>query len=380
MHPGLRISIGALMRLIALFALELAIFQRVLFLVLIPPISMALLSLNLAVLFAFRWLPPYLANRIAGLLSGGLISIFVLVGYYVMTADPRNPELGIARRKLLGSFLERPGRFPARPGRRFGGVASACRPVGTGGGSHPTGLGRSRDGLVWRLDGQPAGGGDGSRTYGPPLRRAKHLLKPPVDDQCRGLTMVSRFQTSTGAIMVLVVVVAIELVMFQGVLEIVLSPSIAPVLLAFNLGLYYLLARPPKLKTRIVGMIWGGIAASVAFAAYKSLGNPAGTNGPGLLGWLLERGFMLRLGREAISATINEFEGIDESLADGGRCHLIGLFVRFLDLRCIGLDWGAFLRASTEAVCFAMARRSRALRIESCSVFSSSSREGSSVR
>jgi hypothetical protein len=104
MRSGLRISIGALMRLIALFALELAMLQRVLFLIMIPPISMAVLSLNLAVLFAFRWLPPYMATRIAGLLSGGLISIFVLVGYYVMTADPHNPALGITG-KVLGAHL-----------------------------------------------------------------------------------------------------------------------------------------------------------------------------------------------------------------------------------------------------------------------------------
>jgi hypothetical protein len=106
MRPGLRISIGALMRLIALFALELAMLQRVLFLIVIPPISMALLSLNLAVLFAFRWLPPSMATRIAGLLSGGLISIFVLVGYYVMTADPHNPALGVAGKALGACFSD----------------------------------------------------------------------------------------------------------------------------------------------------------------------------------------------------------------------------------------------------------------------------------
>src|SRR5262249_47417492 len=90
MRRGPRLSIGTLMRLIALFALELAMFQRVLFLVVVPPITMAIVSLNLAVLYAFRWLPPTLAGRIAGLLSGGLISIFVLVGYYVATAG-HNP-------------------------------------------------------------------------------------------------------------------------------------------------------------------------------------------------------------------------------------------------------------------------------------------------
>lgn len=91
------------MWLIALFALEMAMFQRVFFLVAIPPITMAVVSLNLAVLFAFRSLPPFMARRIAGMLSGGLISIFVLVGYY-LTADPTSPALGMGG-KVLGGFL-----------------------------------------------------------------------------------------------------------------------------------------------------------------------------------------------------------------------------------------------------------------------------------
>jgi hypothetical protein len=103
MRRGVRISIGTLMRLIALFALELAMFQGVLFLIVIPPITMAVVSLNLAVLFAFRWLPPSISMRIAGLLSGGLISIFVLVGYYVMTAK-HNPTLGVIA-NVLGDHL-----------------------------------------------------------------------------------------------------------------------------------------------------------------------------------------------------------------------------------------------------------------------------------
>jgi hypothetical protein len=111
MHRGPKISIGSLMRLIALVALELAMFQRVLFLIVIPPISMAVVSLNLAVLFAFRWLPRAMANRIAGLLSGGMISIFVLVGYY-LTADPRNPAFG-AGGKMLSAFLS--GLAASRP-------------------------------------------------------------------------------------------------------------------------------------------------------------------------------------------------------------------------------------------------------------------------
>src|SRR4051794_20745711 len=105
MRRRFRLSIGALMRLIALFALELAMLQRVLFLIVIPPVTMAVVSLNLAVLFAFRWLPASLATRIAGLLSGGLISIFVLVGYYVMPAgDMHDPALGIIC-KVCGAYF-----------------------------------------------------------------------------------------------------------------------------------------------------------------------------------------------------------------------------------------------------------------------------------
>jgi hypothetical protein len=102
MTQGSRISIGSLMRLIALIALEMAMFKGLFPLILIPPATMAIVSLNLVVLFAFRSLPPRMANRIGGMLCGGLISIFVLVGYY-LTADSHT-MLGVGG-KALGSFL-----------------------------------------------------------------------------------------------------------------------------------------------------------------------------------------------------------------------------------------------------------------------------------
>jgi len=99
--------------------------------------------------------------------------------------------------------------------------------------------------------------------------------------------MGSRYQTSTSAIMLLVVVIALEMVMFQGAWEIVLIPSITMVFLAFNLGLFFLLVRPRSLKTRIIGMIWGGIAACFAMGGYFWLGNsPPEMLGP--LGRLME--------------------------------------------------------------------------------------------
>ncbi len=111
MRPGSKISIAGMMRLIALLALEMAMFQRVLFLVVIPPVTMGVVSLNLAVLYALRLLPAAIARRIGGLLSGGLIALFVLVGYY-LTADPRNPTFGVGG-KALGTFLN--GLAASRP-------------------------------------------------------------------------------------------------------------------------------------------------------------------------------------------------------------------------------------------------------------------------
>jgi hypothetical protein len=92
--------------------------------------------------------------------------------------------------------------------------------------------------------------------------------------------MSSHFQTSTGAIMLLVIVVALELVMFQDVWEIVLAPPITMVFLALNLGLVYLVARPRSWRTRILGMIWGGLAAFVGFSGYYALTEAGGPGGP----------------------------------------------------------------------------------------------------
>jgi hypothetical protein len=91
--------------------------------------------------------------------------------------------------------------------------------------------------------------------------------------------MSSRFQTSTGAIMLLVIVVALELVMFQDVWEIVLAPPVTMVFLALNLGLVYLLIRPLSWHTRILGMIWGGLAASLGFSGYDALTEAGGPGG-----------------------------------------------------------------------------------------------------
>jgi hypothetical protein len=79
--------------------------------------------------------------------------------------------------------------------------------------------------------------------------------------------------------MLLVIVVALELVMFQEVWEIVLAPPITMVFLALNLGLVYLLVRPRSWHTRILGMIWGGLAASLGLSGYQALTEAGGPGG-----------------------------------------------------------------------------------------------------
>ena len=93
-RPRFSFSIARLMGLIALFAVELALFQRVwLFIVMIPPVTIGIVSLNLAILYALKWLPKAMAGRIDGILCGGMIALFLLVGYY-LSSSPRSWPLG----------------------------------------------------------------------------------------------------------------------------------------------------------------------------------------------------------------------------------------------------------------------------------------------
>ena len=57
-------------------------------------------------------------------------------------------------------------------------------------------------------------------------------------------------RSPSAALMRLIVLVALELVLFQDVLsEIVLFPPITMIVLAFNLGLFFLVVRPRSLET-----------------------------------------------------------------------------------------------------------------------------------
>lgn len=73
---------------------------------------------------------------------------------------------------------------------------------------------------------------------------------------------------STGALMKVIVPIALELVLFQEVWQIVLIPPVTLVFLTLNLGLFFVLVRPGPWETRIVGMLLGGILATFVLLGY----------------------------------------------------------------------------------------------------------------
>jgi hypothetical protein len=82
----------------------------------------------------------------------------------------------------------------------------------------------------------------------------------------------SSLQTSTGKLMLLVVLIAFELVFFQDAWFIVMIPPCTATTLALNLGLWFVLLRPRWMETRIIGMLLGGVAAAAGSALYLWLG------------------------------------------------------------------------------------------------------------
>jgi len=79
------------------------------------------------------------------------------------------------------------------------------------------------------------------------------------------------FQTSTGKLMLLVVITAVELAFFQDVWQILVIPPITIATLAINLGLWFLLVRPRWMDTRVIGMLLGGVAACLGNFLYLLL-------------------------------------------------------------------------------------------------------------
>ena len=81
MRTSTQVSIAVVMWLVVVAAFELVLFEEfrsVRFLLLIPPITMAILSLNLGILFVVIR-PRLLEPRIAGMLLGGVAATFVTV-------------------------------------------------------------------------------------------------------------------------------------------------------------------------------------------------------------------------------------------------------------------------------------------------------------
>jgi hypothetical protein len=72
--------------------------------------------------------------------------------------------------------------------------------------------------------------------------------------------------------MLLVVLSALELVLFQDVWFIVVFPPIAAITIGMNIGLWFVLIRPRWMETRIIGMLVGSLVAALGAGLYLWLG------------------------------------------------------------------------------------------------------------
>jgi hypothetical protein len=75
--------------------------------------------------------------------------------------------------------------------------------------------------------------------------------------------MPSGLKVSIGSLMLFIILVALQLVLFQGVWWILVSSPITIMVLTLNLGMFFLLVRPPALEPRIIGILLGGLVAFV---------------------------------------------------------------------------------------------------------------------
>jgi hypothetical protein len=93
---------------------------------------------------------------------------------------------------------------------------------------------------------------------------------------------------TTGALMRVVVPLALELVFFRGVWHIVLVPPMTMGVLAINLGLFFVMVRPRSWEPRIIGMLLAGSVAVFVTAGDYLIGDPMRSGPPGLLGRVLQ--------------------------------------------------------------------------------------------
>jgi hypothetical protein len=90
---------------------------------------------------------------------------------------------------------------------------------------------------------------------------------------------------STAALMRVIVPIALELVLFQDAAwVIVLVPPFTVLILALNLGLFFVLVRPQVWETRIIGMLLGGLVAVFVITGNYLIIDIWRSGPPGLLG------------------------------------------------------------------------------------------------
>jgi hypothetical protein len=76
---------------------------------------------------------------------------------------------------------------------------------------------------------------------------------------------------STGALMRVIVPIALELALVREVWRIVLIPPVTIGLLAINLGLFFMLVRPRSWQTWILGMLLGGFVGMLVSGFFLAL-------------------------------------------------------------------------------------------------------------
>ncbi len=132
--------------------------------------------------------------------------------------------------------------------------------------------------------------------------------------------------------MLLVLLIALEMAMFQGAWEIVVVPSITLTSLALNLGLFFLLVRPRSLETRIIGMIWGGVVASFGVVGYFWLGHSRFD----MLGPL---GGLIADASESWGESLPDQQGLTVSILRFITAHMIVIEFALLDLVGVAFIW-----------------------------------------
>ena len=89
---------------------------------------------------------------------------------------------------------------------------------------------------------------------------------------------------STATLMRVIVPIALELVLLQDAWGIVLVPPFTMLVLALNLGLFFVLVRPRAWETRIIGMLLGGLVAVFVSTGNYLIVDIWRSGPPGLLG------------------------------------------------------------------------------------------------